>query len=123
MVTLAEVSQPELIAIGPRTLDANNATEPAIARAPGGRVLVFGDADFTSNELLGMGSNLDVLQNAIAWMVGEEDQVSIRPNEATKSTLMMNEIQGLLLWLVMLLVLPGLCVSAAIGTWLARRRR
>jgi ABC-type uncharacterized transport system involved in gliding motility auxiliary subunit len=97
--------------------------EPSISRESGGRVLVFGDADFTTAELLGMGSNLDVLQNAIAWMVGEEDQVSIRPNESAQSTLMMNEIQGLLLWLLMLIGLPGFCIAAAIVTWLARRRR
>jgi hypothetical protein len=123
VVTISEITQPELLAIGPRTLASESGTEPAIVRAAGGRVLVFGDADFTSNELLGMGSNLDVLQNAIAWMVGEEDQVSIRPNEAAASTLVMDQLQALLLWLITVLVLPGICMSAAIGTWLARRRR
>jgi hypothetical protein len=123
VATIAEITQPELLAIGPRTLASEGGTEPAIPREAGGRILVFGDADFTANELLGMGSNLDLLQNAIAWMVGEADQVSIRPNEAAKSTLVMDQIQALLLWLITVLVLPGICVSAAIGTWLARRRR
>ena len=124
VAVLAELTEPESLPIGPRTLATEpGAVEPAISRESGGRVLVFGDADFTTAELLGMGSNLDVLQNAIAWMVGEEDQVSIRPNESAQSTLMMNEIQGLLLWLLMLIGLPGICIAAAIVTWLARRRR
>ena len=124
VLSLAEITDPERLAVGPRTLNAQaGAVEPAISRNAGGRLLVFGDADFTTNEVLGMGSNLDLLQNAIAWMVGEDDQVSIRPNEAAQSTLTMSPIQELLLWLLMGLVLPGVCISAAVSTWLTRRRR
>ena len=123
VASIAEVTDPQALPIGPRTLSTEvGAVEPAIARREGGRVLIFGDADFTTNELLGMGSNLDLLQNAIAWMVGEQDQVSIRPNEAAQSTLVMNQIQEVLLWLLTVLILPGLCTCAALGTWLARRR-
>ncbi len=122
VATLVTVKDPGAVTVGPRTLASEGAVEPAIKRAEGGRVLVFGDADFTTNEMLGLGSNLDLLQNAIAWMVGEDKQVSIRPNEAARATLSMNEIQGLLLWFTTLLVLPGLCIGGAIATWLLRRR-
>ncbi len=123
VATLSTLTDPQAFTIGPRTLATDGTPEPAVERVAGGRVLVFGDADFTTNAMLGHGSNLDLLQNAIAWMVGEEDQVSIRPNEAARATLAMNELEGLLLWFTMVLVLPGLCVGGAIATWLMRRRR
>lgn len=89
----------------------------------GGKVVVFGDSDFASNELLDQASNFDLLPNTIAWLVGEEDQVSIRPNAAAKGTFTMTTIQGLLVWLVSVLLLPALAMGGAVWTWLARRRR
>jgi ABC-type uncharacterized transport system involved in gliding motility auxiliary subunit len=89
----------------------------------GGIVLVFGDADFSSNELLDQGSNFDLLPNAIAWLVGETDQVSIRANPAARGLFTLNGAQGLMVWLVSLLVLPGITVGGAVATWIARRKR
>ena len=89
----------------------------------GGRVVVFGDSDFASNELLDQASNFDLLPNAIAWLVGEEDQVSIRPNPSAKGTFTMSTIQGLIVWLVSVLLIPALTIGGAVATWLARRRR
>ncbi len=127
LAAVTTIDDPKGIAVGPRSLGqqapGEPLTEPAIDRSAGGRVLVFGDADFTAGELLGMGSNLDLLQNSIAWMVGEDDQVSIRPNPSASATLNMNEVQGIVLWFVSLIVIPGLCIGGAIATWLARRRR
>ena len=91
--------------------------------ASGGRVVVFGDSDFASNELLDQASNFDLLPNAIAWLVGEEDQVSIRPNPGARGTFTMSTIQGLIVWLVSVLLIPALMVGGAVATWLTRRRR
>ncbi|MDP6934479.1 MAG: ABC transporter, partial [Myxococcota bacterium] len=66
-------------------------------------------------------NNQDLFLNALAWSVGEDDQISIRPNEASQSALSMNVIQGLLVWLTCMLIAPGLALAGAIGTW--RRRR
>jgi hypothetical protein len=89
----------------------------------GGVVVVFGDSDFTSNALLDQASNYDLLPNTIAWLLGEEDQVSIRTNTAARGTFTMSGAQGLIIWLVSLLLLPALTVGGAIATWLARRKR
>ena len=85
--------------------------------------MVFGDSDFASNELLDQASNFDLLPNAIAWLVGEEDQVSIRPNPSANGTFTMSTIQGLIVWLVSVLLIPALTIGGAVATWLARRRR
>lgn len=89
----------------------------------GGRVVVFGDSDFASNELLDQASNFDLLPNAIAWLVGEEDQVSIRPNPGARGTFTMSTIQGLIVWLVSVLLIPAVMIGGAVATWLMRRKR
>jgi len=132
VAAVVEVVEPGAVHVGSRVLDGSSeAPLPAdtpvpevvdVARAAGGKVVVFGDSDFVSNELALQGSNLDLFLNSVAWMVGEEDQISIRPNEAGSGTLTMTEIDGLLVWLLCLLAAPGLAVAGAIGTW-ARRRK
>lgn len=96
---------------------------PVVTRAPGARVVVIGDVDFATNALVSNSNNLDLLLNTLAWVVGEEEQISIRPNEAAKTSLTLNLIQGLLMWLICLVVAPGLTVLGAISTWRSRRRR
>lgn len=94
-----------------------------VARKAGGKVVVFGDADFASNELIDQGSNRDLLLNTVAWLAGEEDQVSIRSPEGAKGSLSLNLGQGLLMWLVCLLGAPGVAVGMAVSTWISRRAR
>ena len=88
----------------------------------GGRLVVFGDSDFASNELLDQASNFDLLPNTIAWLVGEEEQVSIRPNPAAQGSFTMNSMQGILMWLISVLFLPAFALGGAISTWLVRRK-
>ena len=121
VVGVVEVAEAGAVAVGSRVLD-DAAVAPEVAQAPGGRVVVFGDSDFLSNELVLQGSNLDLFLNSVAWLVGEEDQISIRPNELGSGTLTMTELQGLLVWLICLLGAPGLAVAGAIGTWVWRRK-
>jgi ABC-type transport system involved in multi-copper enzyme maturation permease subunit len=94
---------------------------PDLARAAGGKVVVFGDIEFASNMLLDQVGNQDLFLNTIAWVVGEEDQLSIRPNEAAKGSISFDALQFLLIALLSLLLVPGLAVVGAIGTW--RRRQ
>ena len=93
------------------------------ATKAGGRVVVIGDVDFATNELIDQVSNQDLLLNTVAWLAGEEDQISIRPNEAAQGTLSMSFIQGLIVWMLCLFVMPGLAVVGALVTWRMRRTR
>ena len=56
---------------------ASPAPEPP--KAPEGRVVAVGDADFASNQLLGFQGNQDFFLNAIAWLAEDADMISIRP--------------------------------------------
>ena len=98
------------------------ATTPSLPVAVGGRVLVFGDADFASNQFATSGVNSDLLMNGLAWMVDEAGQISIRPNEAKKGRLEVGVLSALLVSLVAMLGVPGLAVVGAVGTWMRRRR-
>ena len=50
-------------------------------KAPEGRVVAFGDADFASNTLLGFQGNQDLFLNTVAWLAEDADLISIRPKE------------------------------------------
>lgn len=91
-------------------------------RKPGGRVVVFGDSDFANNSGIMIGNNMDLFLNSVAWVVGEEDQISIRANEAKAGTLTMNLVQTFLVWMLALFVIPPLCLLGAFATWMYRRR-
>lgn len=90
--------------------------------ASGGKVAIFGDGDFAGNQLVLNGMNNNLVLNTVAWMVGETEQISIRSNEGAKGKLTVTVATGLLAGIVALLIVPGLAVIGAVGTWLRRRR-
>ena len=114
LMTIAEIVDPTAIVISNESLP----TTPS----PGGRVLVIGDVDFATNQLIDQGSNLDLLLNSMAWMVDEHNQISIRPNEAAESSISMSLGQVLIVWLLCVLIAPGCIVLGALWTWRTRRR-
>ncbi|MFM2245334.1 MAG: hypothetical protein RL071_1408 [Pseudomonadota bacterium] len=99
------------------------AAPAALVRKAGGKLVVIGDSDFATNEMVDNFSNKDLLPNLLAWMVGEEDQISIRPETSGAGSFTLTAIQTLLLGLLALLVAPGLALLGALQTWRARRSR
>ena len=99
-------------------------TAPVAPIAPkaGGKVVVFGDSDFAGNQMVLAAVNQDLFLNSVAWMVGEGSQISIRANEAGKGKLTLDLVTTFLAAVIALVVVPGLTVAGAIGTWLVRRR-
>jgi ABC-type uncharacterized transport system involved in gliding motility auxiliary subunit len=95
---------------------------PTLPTKAGGKVVVYGDGDFATNKLITFGVNQDLLLNAVAWVVGEDDQISIRPNEAGKGKLNLNIVTLFLAIVTAAVVAPGLTIVGAVGTWLRRRR-
>jgi hypothetical protein len=95
---------------------------PSIAPKAGGKVAVFGDADFAMNQGVLNGTNKDLLLNTVAWMVGEGAQISIRSNEAGSGTLTLDLFGLFVAGITSLVIVPGLTIAGAIGTWMVRRR-
>lgn len=131
VAAVVEVTDPAAIrtetapAVAPTDLPVGTpAAEKAepLPPASGGKVVVFGDADFAGNQLVLNGMNNNLVLNTVAWMVGETEQISIRSNEGAKGKLTVTVATGLLAGIVALLVVPGLAVIGAVGTWLRRRK-
>jgi len=94
---------------------------PEEPKAPEGRVVAVGDADFASNSLLGFQGNQDFFLNAVAWLAEDADLISIRPKEPENQALFLSrQVQQNVAWLALVL-LPGLFVVLGIVSWWRRR--
>ena len=87
----------------------------------GGRVAVFGDSEFAGNMLVTRYYNQDLFFNTIAWLIGQEDDISIRANEAKTGQLDLSILSLIFSGGLMLLLVPGITIAAAALNW-ARRR-
>jgi ABC-type uncharacterized transport system involved in gliding motility auxiliary subunit len=101
--------------------DVSGAVPDDFAPKPGGRLVVVGDSDFASNRLLTIPNNQDLFTNTIAWLVEEEAQIAQAPEPEQGDTLTLTVLEGLLVVLVSVFVVPGLAVGLAILAMLRRR--
>jgi ABC-type uncharacterized transport system involved in gliding motility auxiliary subunit len=90
----------------------------------GGRLVVFGDSDFVSNDNFVAYANVDVFINSVDWIAGEEELISLTPKETTQRTVIPPQTYVLnLIFLVTVVVLPGLALLAGIVVLIQRQRR
>ncbi len=88
------------------------------------RLVVFGDADFALNGNFGTYGNGDMIVNSIDWEAKEVNLISLTPKTTVERTLVQpNAYTKNLIFLVSLIVLPGIVLVAGVGTWVTRRRR
>jgi ABC-type uncharacterized transport system involved in gliding motility auxiliary subunit len=95
--------------------------EPEQPKPREGRVLVYGDADFAANRLLGFEGNLDLFLNGMAWLAEESDLISIRPKDPENQTLVMTDVDRQNVGWLALAILPGLFVVLGVFSWWRRR--
>lgn len=104
---------------GPLTMAA--AAENA---STGGRVVVFGNSFFATDEAFDAYGNGNFFINSVDWAAEQENLINITPNTPTQRTFIPpSQIQLLIILLGSVLVIPGLVVFAGISSWLARRRQ
>ncbi len=130
MMVAVEVMDPEAIGVSEvageeegvaRLVEGRAGAVPAdFTPAPGGRLVVSGDASFAGNQLYLLGNNRDLFIHAVAWLVDEESQLAQGPEQEGDS-LSLNVVQGLLVWLISVFLVPGLAVALAILMMLRRR--
>ena len=99
--------------------DLGRAVPADFAPKPGGRLVVYGDTDFATNQFLLLGNNRDLFLNTIAWLVDEEDQIGERPEAG--ETLDMTGMEAGLLCLVSIVFVPGMAALLAAFTLVRRR--
>jgi ABC-type uncharacterized transport system involved in gliding motility auxiliary subunit len=88
---------------------------------PEGRVVAFGDSDWASNALLGFQGNKDLFLNAVAWLSQDTDLIAIRPREPDDQRLFLTANQSQNVWLLSVILIPGLFVAMGISAWWRRR--
>ncbi|MBI4012452.1 MAG: GldG family protein [Candidatus Rokubacteria bacterium] len=94
------------------TIDAKDAAgDQKGAKA---RLVVVGDSDFTSNYALNAQGNRDFVLNALAWLAGEENVISIRPKEARNMPVFLTATQGYVLFWLPVVALPAAIVAAGV---------
>lgn len=95
------------------------AGEAAPARA---RLVVFGDADFASNELIESYRNRDLFLNSVNWLLGDVEAISIRPARSRASRTLLTSQDLMRIRSLSLLVLPQAIAVAGVLVWWSRRR-
>ena len=102
---------------GPKGPEASPADRPKKMR------LVFiGDADFATNSVVRSAGNGDLFQNVISWLANEGDLISIRPQEAATSTLLLTSQQTKMMFYTSVLLLPTVIFVVGLSIWRRRRR-
>lgn len=106
------------------------AAEPAADEEPAGapsdlegRLVVFGDSDWVSNRSLALYFNQDLFLNAVGWLAGEEETISIRPRGTRASSLILTGNQSQAVFYLTVLLLPELILFSGMMIWLGRRYR
>jgi len=89
-----------------------------------GRVVVFGNSFFATNEAFDAYGNGNIFVNSVDWAAEQENLINITPNTpTTRSFTPPSQIQLLIILLGSILVIPGMIVFAGISSWVSRRRR
>jgi ABC-type uncharacterized transport system involved in gliding motility auxiliary subunit len=85
------------------------------------RIAVFGSAEFADNQNLeGTFYNQDLLLNAVGWLAGQSDLLSIRPRAMRASRVSFTEREGTAIFYLAVLVLPELLLLAGLVVWWRR---
>jgi ABC-type uncharacterized transport system involved in gliding motility auxiliary subunit len=97
--------------------DASEEPEPAEPR-----LVVFGDSDFASNELIEAYRNRDLFVNSVNWLLGDVEAISIRPSRSRASRFQLSTQQFMTIRSLSLFVLPEVIAVLGVVTWWRRRQ-
>jgi ABC-type uncharacterized transport system involved in gliding motility auxiliary subunit len=87
------------------------------------RLVVYGDSDFAANQLVKANApNSMLLANSLNWLVEREGLLGIPPRKTEQVRLSLTPGELRVLAALVLLVLPGLAVTAGIYVYYRRRR-
>jgi ABC-type uncharacterized transport system involved in gliding motility auxiliary subunit len=89
-----------------------------------GRVVVFGNSLFATDEGFDAYGNGNIFANSLDWAAFQEDAISVTPYTPTTRTFIApDQLRWIIILLGSIVILPGLVIFAGISTWLARRRQ
>lgn len=108
------------------TTEPENADEPLAEteeESKESRLLLFANSFFIDNSYIEQGGNLNLFYNAVQWLLGEEEKITILPKQTQLTQVSIPAGQGLFIrWFSMgILPLIILCLGGFI--WIRRRRK
>jgi ABC-type uncharacterized transport system involved in gliding motility auxiliary subunit len=112
-----QVSKPD----APEAVGEQSETADASADEREPRLVVFGDADFASNEYLGAYSNMDLFVNSVNWLMGDIEAIAVRPNKSRASRFQLTSEEFRTIRTLSLFVLPEAIAVLGVFTWWSRR--
>jgi ABC-type uncharacterized transport system involved in gliding motility auxiliary subunit len=86
-----------------------------------GRIVVFGDSDFATNEFIDALRNRDLFINSVNWLAGDIEQITVRPNVARASSFQMSQDEFRRIQYLSLFVLPEAIAIFGVLVWWRRR--
>ena len=99
--------------------------EPSTPGTGKGRLVVVGDADFVSDQLLktvrGGVSNVDLFMNTVGWLAEEESLISIRPKPPEQHQVVLTPPQARAIIYSNILFLPLVILALGAVVWWNRR--
>ena len=106
------------------TVDLRDATDASggEGEAAVGRLVVVGDADFASNEMVDAYMNRDLFVNSVNWLLGDVEAIAIRPNKSRASRFQPSAAEFQRIRLLSLFVLPEALAVLGVFAWWSRRR-
>jgi ABC-type uncharacterized transport system involved in gliding motility auxiliary subunit len=99
--------------------DESDTDEPPPARET--RLVAFGDSDFAANFGVGIQGNRDLFMNAVSWLAQQENLIAIRPREPEDRRITLTADQSQRIFLLSMVVIPGLIFGAGVYSWWRRR--
>lgn len=93
---------------------------PAPAK-PTPKLVVFGNVQWITNQLESWQANFDLVANAVNWLAGSEETISIRSKQISRRVVYMDNVKARLMWWTTLLLTPLAVVSVGLLQWWRRR--
>jgi len=121
----SDVKGPVSLAVA-GTLELGAPPAPTEGEAPAApksaRIVVMGDSDFASNQLIREFRNRDLFVNSVNWLLGDVEAISVRPGQPRASRLQLSGEQFLEIRYLALFVMPELIALFGVIAWWQRRR-
>jgi ABC-type uncharacterized transport system involved in gliding motility auxiliary subunit len=93
----------------------------AVATREKARLVVVGTSNLAANQFLNLQGNRDFFLNTVSWLAEQEDLISIRPKDSKQSPIFLTSQQAQMVFLVPVVVVPGLVLVGGVLTFIRRR--